>query len=235
MPYSDGTLSCRGVLFFDEARPGRRPGVVVFPDARGMGTAAEKCARRLATLGLVSLVADLYGNGTFVADITEAQRLMNGLRGDVVQWRKRALAALDALAHHYAADKDQLAAVGYCFGGSTALELARSGAPLKAVTSFHGGLASPRPEDAASIKARVLVCHGAADPLVPPVQVEEFVAQMCRTTVDWRLHVYAGVMHSFTNPEVDAAGLPGQAYNADADRESWQAMTALFDDAFGRR
>src|SRR5262249_42712998 len=121
-----------------------------------------------------------------------------------------------------------LGAIGYCFGASTALELARSGAPLRAVVSFHGGLASPRPEDASNIKARVLVCHGAADPLVPPAQVAEFVGHFGKTRVDWQIHAYAGAVHGFTNPEADHAGPPALAYNAGADRQSWQAMLTLF-------
>jgi dienelactone hydrolase len=118
----------------------------------------------LAALGYVTLVADLYGDGTRARDMAPAMELMNGLRSDAGRWRARARAALDALAGQDGVDRSRLAAIGYCFGGSTALELARSGAPLAAVVSFHGGLASPRPDDARNIKAKVLVCHGAADP-----------------------------------------------------------------------
>jgi dienelactone hydrolase len=160
--------------------------------------------------------------------LSEAQRLMNELRADVGRWRHRARAALDALAGHSVVEPQALAAIGYCFGGSTALELARSGAAIQAVVSFHGGLASPRPEDAADIKARVLVCHGAADPLVPPAQVAEFIGHMGKCRVDWQIHAYAGVVHGFTNPEADHAGTPALAYDADADRRSWQAMMRLF-------
>jgi dienelactone hydrolase len=226
--YSDGGLQCRGWLVRDTARQGDRPGVVLFPDARGVGEHAKECARRLAEHGTVALVADLYGNGTFAAELPEAQRLMNELRADVGGWRRRAQAAFDALARHPAVEPRSLAAIGYCFGGSTALELARSGAALQAAVSFHGGLASPRPEDAANIKAHVLVCHGAADPLVPPAQVAEFVGHMGKCPADWQIHSYAGVVHGFTNPEADHAGTPALAYHADADRRSWQAMLALF-------
>ena len=157
---------------------------------------------------------------------------MNELRADVERWRQRARAALEALARQPGVDRGKLAAIGYCFGGSTALELARSGVDLEAAVSFHGGLASPRPEDAANIKARVLVCHGAADPLVPPEQVAAFVAEMGKAPVDWQLHSYAGVVHGFTNPEADNAGTPALAYNAAADRHSWQAMLELFRETF---
>jgi len=226
--YLDGALACKGWLVADGAQAPKRPGVVLFPDARGVGQAAKDCARRLAGEGYVVLVADLYGGGTFAAEMTEAQGLMNDLRADVDRWRRRAQAALTALQQQASVDRGKLAIIGYCFGGSTALELARSGASLAAVVSFHGGLASPRPQDAANIRARVLVCHGAADPLVPPEQVSAFVAQMCQSPVDWQLHSYSGVVHGFTNPEADNAGTPALAYNEAADRHSWQAMLALF-------
>ncbi len=232
LDYADGPLACRGWLVTGEARAQKRPGVVLFPDARGMGEAAKDCARRLAGEGYVVLVADLYGQGTFAAELPQAVRLMNELRADVGRWRQRARAALEVLARQPGVDRGKLAAIGYCFGGSTALELARSGADLEAVVSFHGGLASPRLEDAANIKARVLVCHGAADPLVPPEQVAAFVAAMCKAPVDWELHSYAGVVHGFTNPEADNAGTPALAYDAAADRRSWQAMLELFRETF---
>jgi dienelactone hydrolase len=231
LDYADDGLPCRGWLARDTALDGRRPGVVLFPDARGIGEAAKGCARRLAEGGFVAMVADLYGNGTFAAELPRAQQLMDGLRGDVTRWRQRAEAARAALAGHPAVDPQALAAIGYCFGGSTALELALSGAALRAVVSFHGTLASPRPEDAVNIKARVLVCHGAADPLVPMQQVAEFVAHLGRSRVDWQIHAYAGAVHGFTNPEADQAGTPALAYHADADRRSWQAMLALFEES----
>ena len=233
LEYADDGVPCRGWLVRDASRRQRQPGVILFPDARGVGAAAQECARRLAERGPTVLVADLYGNGTFAADLPQAQQLMNELRSDVSRWRRRAQAALAALVQDPTVEPQALAAIGYCFGGSTALELARSGAPLQAVVSFHGGLASPQPQDAAEIKARVLVCHGAADPLVPPAQVAEFVEHMGRSHVDWEIHAYAGVVHGFTNPEADHAGMPALAYNADADRRSWQAMLMLFYETLG--
>src|SRR5215472_14434881 len=119
LDYADGAVRCRGWRVHDTAQQGRRPGVVLFPDARGVGEHAKECARRLAAHGAVVLVADLYGNGTFAADITEAQRLMNALRADADPWRRRARAALDALAGWPAVEPQALAAIGYCFGGST--------------------------------------------------------------------------------------------------------------------
>jgi dienelactone hydrolase len=231
LDYADGSLSCRGVLFHEVERAAKHPGVVLFPDARGIGETAKACATRLAGHGFTVLTADLYGNGAFAAEVSEAHTLMEALRSDVDAWRRRAKAALDALVAVSSID-GRLAAIGYCFGGTTALELARSGAPLDAIVSFHGGLAAARPGDAANIQGKVLVCHGAADPLVPPQQVADFVAQMAKARVDWHFHAYAGVVHAFTNPDAGSVGSPAFAYDANADRHSWQAMMALFDDVF---
>jgi dienelactone hydrolase len=159
--------------------------------------------------------------------------MMNGVRADLGRWRARAKAALDALTAQPQVNGAKLAAIGYCFGGSTALELGRSGAALAAIVSFHGGLESPKPEDAANIKAKVLVCHGADDPLIPPTQVTAFEEQMRKTRVDWQLHIHGGAVHSFTNPDADKAGVAGLAYNAAADRRSWKTMLELFAEAFG--
>lgn len=215
LAYRDGPVALRGVLF--EAGGS---GIVLFPDARGIGRHAQDCAARLAALGYRTLVADLYGDGREARDMAEAMSLMRALRSDVEGWRTRARGAVAAL------DGCRVA-IGYCFGGSTALELARSGAALDAVVSFHGGLASPRPQDAANIRAKVLVCHGADDPLVPPAEVADFEARMRRTAVDWQLHSYGGAVHGFTNPEADAAVTPALGYHAAADRRSWQALLGL--------
>lgn len=231
--YADGDVACRGLLVRDPA-PGSQPGVVLFPDARGLGDTAKGCARRLAGCGFVVFIADLYGQGMFTADIPRAHELMTVLRSDTDRWRERGRAALEALARQPAVDATRLAAIGYCFGGTTALELGRSGAELAAIVSFHGGLASPRPQDAACIKARVLACHGGADPVVPPDQVTEFVNHMTRATVDWTLEVYAGAQHGFTQTELVGTAVPGVAYDARADERSWRAMTELLGDVFGR-
>lgn len=232
--YGDGGLACRGRLVAASSA-GPRPGVVLFPDARGLGETALLSARRLANEGFAVLVADLYGNGAFAAEVAQAIQWMNDLRSDVGRWRARARAALDVAIHLPATDGTKLAAIGYCFGGTTALELGRSGADIAAIVTLHGGLASPRPQDASNIKARVLACHGGADPLVPPAQVSEFVTHMCAASVDWQLQVYAGVRHGFTNPELTDDSVPGHRYDAAADARSWQAMLGLFREVFGSR
>ena len=228
LEYRDGALRLSGLLVHDDGA-GRRPGIVVFPDARGMGDHAIERARRLAALGFTVLVADLYGNGMSARDLAHARELMGALQSDGSRWRGRAQAALDALASREDVDSARLAAVGFCFGGTTALELARSGAPLLGVVSFHGGLRNNRPDDAYNIKGKVLVCHGAIDPLVPRAQLTGFEEQMSKTNVDWQVHEHGGAMHAFTNPGAEGEGL---AYHPLADQRSWNAMLALFQEIF---
>jgi dienelactone hydrolase len=231
--YSDGAASLKGLLLSDASRDGHSPGIVLFPDARGIGDHAIQCGERLAGLGFVVLVADLYGEGRKAVDVAEAREWMTELRSDVARWRERANAALGALARQDRVRSGEIAAIGYCFGGTTALELARSGAPLRAVVTFNGGLASPQPEDARNIKAKVLVCHGAADRLVPLTQLAGFADAMGQTQVHWQVQIYGGAEHGFTNPEADAPDIPDHAYNRDADARSWRAMLDLFEEVFG--
>ncbi len=233
LDYRDGVAALKGIIVSDDKRAGRRPGIVLFPDARGIGDHAIACAQRLAALGFVVLIADLYGDGTTARDIPQARELMGQLRADIPRWRARAEAARLALTQQGNVDAARIAAIGYCFGGTTALELARSGAVLSAVVSFHGGLASARPGDAGNIEAKVLVCHGAADTLVPMSQLAAFEEEMSRTSVDWQTHVYAGAKHGFTNPDADNAAVPELGYYAAADRRSWAAMLGLFEEVFG--
>ena len=233
--YEDGRLACRGLVIRDATQPSPRPGVVLFPDARGIGDTAKSYARRLAERGYAVFIADLYGHGLFTDDLPRARGLMTALRSDVERWRERGRAALEAAGHLRAVDPTKMAAVGYCFGGQTALELGRSGADLAAIVSFHGGLASPRPQDAAKLRARVLACHGGADPLVAPAQVTEFVSHMSRAPVDWELQVYARALHGFTNPELVDSPPHGHGYDAQADQGSQRAMIELLDEVFERK
>ena len=185
--YRDGAVNLKGYL----ATPGgagARPGIVLFPEAFGIDEHVKERARRLAALGYVALAADPYGDGAR-RDLPHAIELMTAVRSDLTRWRGRAQAALDALTAQSGVDRGKLAAIGFCFGGSTSLELARSGAPLGAAVSFHGGLEALRPDDNKNIRCKVLVCHGADDPLLPPPQVAAFEEQMRQTQVDWQLHV----------------------------------------------
>jgi dienelactone hydrolase len=222
-----------GRLAVDEQRPGRWPGVLVAPEAPGLGEHVEAVIRRLAELGYVAFGVDYHGDGRVLSDMGEMMGVVGAFLAEPEKIRVIAAAALDVLAAQPQTDPVRLAAIGYCFGGTAALELARSGADLKAVAGFHCGLGSVRPQDAGQIKAKVLVLIGAEDPIAPPPVRAAFEAEMTAGGVDWRLNLYGGAGHSFTNPEVDALGQPGFAYDAKTDRRSWAAMLDLFDETFG--
>jgi dienelactone hydrolase len=219
---------------FDDATSHKRPGVLVMPEAFGLGTHATQRAERLASLGYVALAGDPYGNGLQVTDLQEAIKRASALREDLATFRQRARVALDTLASLPQVDASRLAAIGYCLGGTFALELARDGAPLRGVVSFHGGLETPRPAVAGQVKAKILVCTGADDPFVPVAQVNALAEEMTQAQADWQIISYSGTVHSFTNPDADRVGVPGIAYNVLADARSWKAMVAFFEEIFGR-
>ena len=231
LEYRHGDTVSRGYLARPDAA-GPRPGIVIFHEAPGLNDNVKRRAGMLAALGFVALGADMYGGGTVAKDGDEAMRLMGALRADTALLRGRARAALDALAEQKGVDRGRLAAIGYCFGGFTALELARSGAPLAGVVSFHGLLTTDKPAAAGAIKGKLLVCTGAADPLVPADQVVAFEREMTEAAVDWQVITYSGAKHAFTNPLSDALGRPGFGYQEAADRRSWAAMQAHFGEIF---
>ncbi len=229
--YRDGAVNLRGFLAYDERRSGRRPGVLVMPEAFGLGPQAKRRAEQLAELGYVALAGDPYGDGLQINDLQEAIQRVTVFFADPAKSRARARAALDKLASLPQVDPGRLASIGYCMGGTLSLELARDGAPVRAVVSFHGGLQTQRPAPG-SISAKILVCTGADDPFVPIAQVNAFAEEMTKAKADWQIASYAGVVHSFTNPDADKVGNPGIAYNRSADERSWKAMAALFEEAF---
>ena len=171
---------------------------------------------------------DYYGDGQPLADLSQAMPRIMAFMAEPSGIRARATAALAVLASQPETDPGRLAAIGYCFGGTTVLELARSGADVKAVVGFHSGLSTARPQDAKDIKAKVLTCIGADDPIIPPDQRQAFEKEMTDGGVDWRMNLYGGAGHSFTNPDVGALGRPGFEYHAETDRRSWRAMLDLF-------
>jgi dienelactone hydrolase len=203
--------------------------VVVFPTIANVTPAIERRARMLAELGYAAMIADFYGQPV---DSFEASRpLAEALRRDVDHYRRRLRAAVDALRSHPAAEGLPMAAIGYCMGGQAALEVARDGADLAAVASFHGLLDTGRPADR-PIAPRILVCHGDADPMVPREQVLRFWEEMDAAGAHWHFHSYSGVRHGFTDPGSDARGLAAIAYDASADRQSWAALVEFFAEVF---
>jgi dienelactone hydrolase len=231
LEYSQGGVALEGYLAYDDAVSGRRPGVLVVHEWTGVGPYVQRRAEELARLGYVAFAADIYGRGVRPKGPKDAAAEAGKYRADRALMRARAQAGLQVLAGHALVEPKRLAVIGYCFGGGVALELARSGADLRAVVSFHGNLDTPRPDDAKRIKGRVLALHGGDDPFVPPAQVLGFWTEMKQARVDFQLVVYGGAVHSFTNPDAGRDPSKGAAYDPAADRRSWAAMQALFADA----
>jgi dienelactone hydrolase len=229
--YRCGETSLRGYLALDENAAGPRPGVAVFHEGLGLGEFAMERARRLAGLGYVALAADMFGDRRQATNLQEVATLVGGLRAEPEKLRARGHAALETLAALPQVDAGRLAAIGFCFGGSVVLELAREGAELKAVVSFHGVLATKMPAQAGRVKASVLVCTGVDDPLAPPDQVADFENEMRTGGVkDWQVIAYGNTLHGFTNPAADGSMMRTAMYNEQADRRSWASMKGLFDE-----
>jgi dienelactone hydrolase len=214
---------------FVEAGTEPKPGVLVFPEAFGLGDHARHRAEGLAKLGYAALACDIHGNGRLVSDLGEALGLLKPLYADTKRMRARGLAALKALNALEEIAPGRTASIGFCFGGTMSLELARSGADLQAVVGFHSGLSTTAPKtDAKAYRGRVLVCIGADDPFIKPEERNGFENEMRNAGVDWQMHLYGGVVHSFTNTEADKRNNPAMRYSEAADKESWAAMQELF-------
>ncbi len=230
--YKEGKDVLEGYLVYDDATTEKRPGVLVVHDWMGITDITRKRADELAQMGYVAFAADIYGKGVRPQDAKEAGTLVTFYKGNRKLLRSRASAAYKTLVAQPQTDAKQTAAIGFCFGGTTALELARMGTPLTGVVSFHGGLDTPTPQDAKNIKAKILVLHGADDPHVPPEQVAAFEKEMRDAGVDWQLVKYGGAVHAFSIPSAGNDNSTGVAYNAAADRRSHQAMRDFFTELF---
>ena len=228
--YSAEGVDFVGTLFLPKGS-GKAPGVLVAHESPGVTGHTLDAAERLADLGFVALATDYQGGGQVLTDREEVMRRYAWFMEEPSHIRARMGAALEALTAHPRVNAWRLAAVGYCYGGTAALELARGGADLKVVVGFHSGLDTARPGDALEIKGKVLVQIGADDPVIPVEQRTAFEQEMTAAGVDWRMVVYGKTAHSFTNPEADAWGLPGFSYQADSDRRSWAVMRDLFAEA----
>lgn len=230
--YRAGEVALRGFVA-DGSGDRRVPGVLVAHEGPGITGHVLTRTQRLAELGYVAFAIDLFGEAE--PPLERAKQFVRQLREDRAELRRRARAGLDRLAAEPNVDTTRLAAIGFCFGGMAVLELARAGAELAAVVGFHADLTSAGPTAPGAVRGQVLVCLGADDPIVDGAQRSGFVAEMTAARADWQMVVYGGAGHSFTNPDIDAYGFPGFAWHAVADRRSWQAMRALFDEAFGGR
>jgi dienelactone hydrolase len=228
--YKDRDTPLTGVFAWDATRTDRRPGVLVVHGGAGLDEHAKGRARRMAGLGFVTLACDMYGDGV-AGDRQRIMAKIGELRGAPGRLVQRALAGLDVLRSHPGVD-GRVAAVGYCFGGMTVLEMARAGADLAGVVSVHGSLDTSAPARSGAVRAKILVCHGALDPHVPTAQVTAFADEMRDAGTDWQLNIYGGAMHGFTHETADGTQVPGVAYHALSDARSSMAIRTFLAEVF---
>lgn len=228
--YSHGDVSLTGWLARPEGTP--RAAIVVYPTIANVNAAVERRAQMLAAQGYLAFIADFYGEP--VSDFAAAGELASGLRADPAYYRARLAAAIDTLAELPNANGLAIAVIGYCMGGGAALEMARDGQDIFAAVSFHGLLKTPLPAVKDKVRARILVCHGDADPMVPRKHVLAFWEEMDAGGADWHFHSYSGVKHGFTDPASDERDIDAVAYDASADRQSWAAMLGLLDECLAK-
>ncbi len=229
--YKQGETALEGYLAYPDKK-GKLPAIVVVHDWMGVTESTKSRARMLAGLGYVALAADIYGKGVRPTNADEASKLASQYKNDRNLLRERVKAAYDELAKQPNVNPTKMAAMGYCFGGTTALELARSGADLVGTLTFHGGLSTPTPADAKNIKGRVLALHGANDPFVNEKEVSDFQKEMRDANIDWQMVAYGGAVHSFTIKEAGDDPTKGAAYNEKADKRSWEEMKRFFTEVF---
>lgn len=220
--YEKNGVNMVGMLAYNDSVRKPLPGILVFHDWMGNGAYSEMRAKQLAELGYVAFAADIYGQGVRPKDANEAATLAKSYRDNRKLLRERAQAGLEVLMKEKRVDKDKIAALGYCFGGTTALELARDGAPIKGVISFHGGLSTNM--KAEKMSPKVLALHGADDPYVPKAEVQGFEDEMRAVKADWQLIEYGNSVHAFTQKDAGNDNSKGAAYNELADKRSWEAM-----------
>jgi len=230
--YKDGDTTLIGHLYYDDEVSGERPGVLVVHEWWGLNNYARTRARMLAEMGYVAFALDMYGQGKSTTERHTAQEWATAHYKDLTMMRRRAALGLNVLRSESLVDKKRIAAIGYCFGGSTVLQLAYAGADIAGVVSFHGNTLPPSETDAQRIKTRVLVCHGAADPFVPQERLQSFVDAVSAAKVDFHVVQYGGAVHSFTNPGAGDDKGSGSAYDAKADQRSWRHMQGFFDELF---
>lgn len=233
--YTAGDTTLKGYLAHDDESGDKRPGVLVVHEWWGHNDYARKRARMLAELGYVALAVDMYGEGKQASHPEDAGKFSNAVMQNTAEGRARFEAAMKLLQDHAQSDPGKIGAIGYCFGGAVVLHMARFGVPLRGVVSFHGSLGTATPAKSGEVTAKVLVCHGADDPFIPPEKVQAFKDEMEKAGVDYRFESYPGAVHSFTNPDADKFGKEFSiplAYHPEADSKSWATMKSFFEDVF---
>lgn len=229
--YKDGDVVLEGFMAWDDAAKSA-PGVLIVHQWLGLTDYEKGRAEQLAKLGYVAFALDIYGKGVRPANPQAAGAKAGEYKNDRELYRRRLLKGLEVLTESANVQKDKVAAIGYCFGGMGAIELARAGAKIDGVVSFHGGLDSPSPEDGKNIQAKVLICHGADDPFIPQSDIVAIKKEFNAANVDWEMIEYSHAVHSFTQKMAGNNNAAGAAYNEKADKRSWQAMQDFFHEIF---
>jgi dienelactone hydrolase len=224
----------QGYVVYDDAVSGQRPGVLVLHDWRGLTDYTTRRAEMLAKLGYIAFEADIYGKGVRPQSVPEYMAQITIYKSDRTLYRERARAAYEAFLKQPLVDPSRIAAIGYCFGGTGVIEMARDGLDLKGVVSFHGGLDAQPLSANATIKPKILALCGADDPYEKPEDMKAFEQQLRENNVDYEITYYGHAQHAFTDPGVDALNQNGAKYNAPADRRSWQAMRDFFAEIFAK-
>jgi dienelactone hydrolase len=232
--YKQGETELQGFFAWDAQAQGRQPGVIVVHEWWGHNQHARNQAIRLAKAGYVGFALDMYGKGKVTSHPKDAQAFATEATKDPQVVKARFLAALDVLRKDPHVDPERIAAIGYCFGGGVALGMARQGVDLDAVVSFHGSIATQQPAAPGAVKARLLVLNGADDGMVSAEQIEAFKKEMTAARAKFEFVNLPHAKHSFTNPDADKVGMPALAYNAEADKASWDAMLKLFAEVFAK-
>ena len=233
--YRADNVTLKGYLAYDHSIADKRPGVLIVHEWWGLNDYARKRAMMLAGLGYTALAVDMFGEGKQATHPKEAGEFAKEVSGNMKLMQDRFQAALDLLKKQKTVDPERIAAIGYCFGGSVVLQMARSGLDINGVVSFHGGLSTNNPARPGEVKTKILVCQGEADSIAPPEQVAAFREEMDKAGADYRIITYPGAKHSFTNPDADnyakEFGIP-VGYNAAADKKSWNDMQEFFKEIF---
>lgn len=233
--YRDGDVALEGFAAWNaKQETDEVPGVLVVHQWMGLTDYEKSRCKQLAELGYVAFALDIYGRGNRPSNTQEAGKLAGVYKTDRELYRRRLKLGLEQLRRLDGVSSTRIAAIGYCFGGTGVIELARSGADVSGVVSFHGGLDSPRPEDGKKIRTKLLICHGADDPFVPSADIEAFKSELNAADVDWQMIIYSGAVHAFTQPSAGNDNSRGAAYDEKADQRSWKAMQTFFQEIFDK-
>ncbi len=230
--YTEADQEYTSFISYDDSIKGKRPGVLVVHEWWGLDDYAKRRMEMLAKLGYVAFAVDMYGTGKVTDDPEQAKSWMTEATTDVEWWRERAIAGIKRLKQHQLVDKNNIAAIGYCFGGGTVIQLAYGGVNLNGIVSFHGSLPPADEESFGKIKAKMLIAHGNTDPFIPRQMVTSFQDTLDKAGADWNMITYGNTLHSFTNPKADTRGMEALKYSKSADQHSWKAMQNFFDEIF---